>query len=305
MNPSRFQKLVLLPALAAAILVGIMVWPGMMLELRVIAGVAAASLAMHVLALRRLVANTAIAVPDRSPAVFDKRQTALAFAVSHEVRQPLYAIQLAADNARTKLASGGQHGSAEPEIERILRQCDHALEIVQQTCELAQSLAAPTGLVNLAAAVGNVVERYETLLAREGVAVTVNACDDSAAKPLHISQTAFEQVLANALSNAVDSIKRRRSTGWNGKGHIAIRLKADQSTATCHISDNGQGLSDTATQELFEPFRSSKRHAGDGFGLYVSQEIISRAGGQIELRKGRDDGACLIITMPLAPLDLA
>ena len=32
MNLSRFQKLVLLPALAAAILVGIMVWPGMMLE---------------------------------------------------------------------------------------------------------------------------------------------------------------------------------------------------------------------------------------------------------------------------------
>lgn len=303
MKLSLFQKLALLPALVTVILIGIMIWPGMMLELRVIAGVAAVLLVVHGMALRRLVASSPATASTDTPGVFDKRQTALAFAVSHEVRQPLYAIQLAADNARTKLAAGGQYGSPEPEIERIARQCGHALEIVQQTCELAQSLAAPTGLVNLKAAVDAAVERYEALLASEGVVVTVEACDDSAQKPLHISQTAFEQVIANAFSNAVDSIKRRRLAGWNGKGQIAIRLKAGQTTATCSIADNGQGLDDAATHQLFEPFHSSKRRAGGGFGLYVSQEIISRAGGQIDLRNGPDDGACLVITLPLAPLD--
>jgi signal transduction histidine kinase len=101
-------------------------------------------------------------------------------------------------------------------------------------------------------------------------------------------------VLENLLGNAV----KYSPEG----GAVTVEIGRDKDQALIRIRDEGLGVPEPERGQLFERFfRTSvaKPYGGVGLGLYISREIITRMGGDIQLESSGDRGSVFRVTLPL------
>jgi signal transduction histidine kinase len=66
------------------------------------------------------------------------------------------------------------------------------------------------------------------------------------------------------------------------------------------ISDTGKGISEDALQKVFDPFFTTKGEGtGTGLGLWITQGIVERHGGTIQLSSQEGKGTTVEIQLPL------
>jgi signal transduction histidine kinase len=73
------------------------------------------------------------------------------------------------------------------------------------------------------------------------------------------------------------------------------------------IADNGAGIAPENMSRIFEPFFSTKETKGTGLGLWVSQGIVQKHGGEIRLRSSKHTdhhGTCFVIFLPVGAAQL-
>lgn len=101
----------------------------------------------------------------------------------------------------------------------------------------------------------------------------------------------IQQVIFNLVNNACQAIK--------GKGLIQIRSYMDEAHVRVDIIDNGEGISPENLTRLFEPFFTTKaKGEGTGLGLSMSQQILHRFGGRIEVISQLQQGSTFSILFP-------
>lgn len=88
---------------------------------------------------------------------------------------------------------------------------------------------------------------------------------------------ALVQVLDNVVHNACCWLGTLKS----GRARRLV-VKLVPSSQRVVVADSGPGIHDEAQAHLFEPFFSMKA-GGTGLGLYISREVMRRAGGSIAL----------------------
>jgi signal transduction histidine kinase len=208
---------------------------------------------------------------------------------------------MAAENGQAILAQSGPEAvkQAGDKLQRIAEQAILALEIIAQTTKLAQVEQGQSGITDVIASIVRVAERVRPMMDVAGVDIVLGNLEEGVHLVAGLDQVAFEQVLANAIGNAADSIARRRQEGWAGQGIITVTVVRVEHRVRCLVEDNGAGIADRHLQSAFEPFFSTKPASGMGLGLFLSREIIDRAGGEIALRANDGPGATLVIDLPL------
>lgn len=109
-------------------------------------------------------------------------------------------------------------------------------------------------------------------------------------------QTKLEETILNLLKNAVDYSK--------DNGLIEVELKKTKNKAELSIRDYGIGISDQDLPHIFERFfradnaRQNKK-TGSGLGLAIVREIVRKHRGQIQIESKLNQGAIVIVTLPL------
>lgn len=111
-----------------------------------------------------------------------------------------------------------------------------------------------------------------------------------------MSEAAVAQVIGNILDNAI---------AWLGtvtpRGGRKLRIDLDASARTLTISNNGPGVDPLVRDRLFvRPFVTTKEN-GHGLGMYLSAEIMKRAGGSIALVPENEcalEGTGLVVRFP-------
>lgn len=100
------------------------------------------------------------------------------------------------------------------------------------------------------------------------------------------------QVLINVLLNAIQAM----SEG----GVIKIMMGNLGEEVHLTISDTGRGIPEEILPRVFDPFFTTKgEEKGTGLGLWLSQGIIERHGGTIELSSELGKGSTVCIRLPL------
>jgi len=100
------------------------------------------------------------------------------------------------------------------------------------------------------------------------------------------------QVFTNLLVNAAQAIEKQ--------GVIRIRTRHEGSEVVVRISDTGKGMAPETISKLFTPFFTTKpRGQGTGLGLSVSQSIIARHQGRIEVESTPGQGTTFQIHLPV------
>jgi len=100
------------------------------------------------------------------------------------------------------------------------------------------------------------------------------------------------QVLKNLLSNAVESIKKR-------KGEIRLGLEYRKGIIHISLEDNGSGIGGNVSGKLFDEDFSTKS-SGTGLGLFIVKRIVDLHRGTIEFHSS-DSGTRVSLSMPQRP----
>ena len=104
----------------------------------------------------------------------------------------------------------------------------------------------------------------------------------------------LQQVILNVLHNAMDAI------GQDGTIEITSRL--DGNRIVVDFADTGPGLTLDALEHLYDPFFTTKpKGKGTGLGLYVSQDIMMRLGGELVAENRGGGGAVFSLYLPVPP----
>jgi PAS domain S-box-containing protein len=96
----------------------------------------------------------------------------------------------------------------------------------------------------------------------------------------------LRQVFANVIANAVDAA--------GPEGRILIRMRGVPAEelrgagVVIEVLDSGKGISEQASQKLFQPFFTTKGEQGTGLGLWVSMGIMQKHGGTIRIENSSD-----------------
>lgn len=101
----------------------------------------------------------------------------------------------------------------------------------------------------------------------------------------------LRQVILNLVMNAAEAM----SAG----GHLEISIKrlADSKEVLITVSDTGPGIDEQIFPNIFEAFVTNKEQ-GTGLGLTISNEIITRHNGRIEIKNNPQKGASVLIWLP-------
>ena len=112
----------------------------------------------------------------------------------------------------------------------------------------------------------------------------------------------IRQVISNLLVNAYDALPDR------GCLTIVTSRLTEPDRVMLQVVDDGPGIPDEMRARIFEPFFTTKQGTGTGLGLWVSDTIVTKHGGTIEVKSRTEEpdrGTTFEVTLPVVAQEMA
>jgi signal transduction histidine kinase len=112
------------------------------------------------------------------------------------------------------------------------------------------------------------------------------------------------QVISNLLVNAYDALAER---GRLTVETALLETPGETNRIVFRVHDDGPGIPSDVLAHIFEPFYTTKQGTGTGLGLWVSDTIVTKHGGTIDVSTSTDPkshGSTFEVILPVtAPAD--
>jgi PAS domain S-box-containing protein len=220
----------------------------------------------------------------------------LAASIAHEINNPLAAVTnslyLALQDDSLRTDTKMYLRVAEEELQRVSHITTQSLRFHKQSNSAMR--------VDICDIVESVLVLFRHRLANKNIEIQ-SECERGAFVNCFADEV--RQVIANLISNSLDA------TGAGGR--IRVRVKTTGSHTQQRpvgvrivVGDTGHGIPSGVAEHIFEPFVSTKNDTGIGLGLWVSEGIVRKHGGQIKVRSrhgGRNSGTTFRVFLPDKP----
>jgi signal transduction histidine kinase len=269
--------------------------PGQLKALDVLARTAATafSTAALVAELRRMNEQLEHRVSERTRELesANKDLESFAYSVSHDLREPLRAIEGFSEMFRTEFGAS----VAEPGrriLERIWAGARRMNQLIDDLLHFSRCSREPLQClrVGLRELVLQVVQRLRERLGDRRVEVQVGELPDC-----YADQALLEQVLVNLLSNAF------KFTSERDVARVEVGALRQGTAGVYYVRDNGVGFDMRSADRLFGVFQrlhSPEAFEGTGIGLSIVHRIITRHGGRVWADSRPGEGATFYFSLP-------
>ncbi len=214
----------------------------------------------------------------------------MAAKVAHEIRNPLSSISLNTELLNDELI--GYRGADTTEAVDLLRaiagEIDRLSRIVEEYLQFARMPRLDLEQVDLKDLAEQVLKFLSPEFERYNVTSEIDAQDR---RPIvYLDRNQFRQVLLNLLRNSQEAMP--------DGGKVTIRLREEPDGAIeVVVVDTGVGLEPAQTQQVFDPFFSTK-DTGTGLGLAFVQQVVLEHGGEVSCTGQPGRGAAFRIVLP-------
>lgn len=221
----------------------------------------------------------------------------LAASVAHEINNPLQLISdqagLMGDLMEDEKPEAMVHfGAYRQALDKIRTQIGRASTITRRLLGFSRGSDGKPVATDINQAVEETVALFEHEAKRHRIEIVRNYRNGLPTVSSDPAQ--LQQVILNVLHNAMDSI------GKDGTIEITSRLSGDR--IFVDFADTGPGLTLDALEHLYDPFFTTKpKGKGTGLGLYVSQDIMTRLGGELVAENRDGGGAVFSLWLPVPP----
>jgi signal transduction histidine kinase len=197
---------------------------------------------------------------------------------------------------RLRVLKEKAHADLIPDIDAITRSIDAASKRVQDVREYVTSRRGEdfsvvdleellTAAINM---VDFLIERTPTL---NGGLIRIVRRAAGDLPPVSVLPNQLKHVIANLLLNARDAMA--------DGGEVTVETRKTPSFAEISIADEGTGVPEDILGKIFEPFFTTKAN-GNGLGLSMAQDVLSRMRGSISVGNRTPRGAEFVLSIPLS-----
>jgi two-component system, NtrC family, sensor kinase len=204
--------------------------------------------------------------------------------IAHEINNPLEAITnifyLLKNHPSLSAEAQAYADMAEQELQRVSH-------ITHQTLSFYRESKQPIQ-VQLPGLLEDVLELQQRAISTSRITVRRNYVSAAAVTGFPVE---LRQVFLNLICNAIQAmpeggilgVAAREATDWtrNLRGIMVS------------IVDTGQGIHPTVSEQLFQPFFTTKSTKGTGLGLWISNGIVQKYNGRISCRSVRGVRGCV------------
>jgi PAS domain S-box-containing protein len=211
----------------------------------------------------------------------------MAAAIAHEINNPLAAVTnllfLAKETKENPESTRYLLEMADAELKRIAHITRQSLGFYRESNAPAL-MSVSTVLDSVLDLLKNAIKAKHAIVEKQwkaGVEITAVAGE-------------LRQVFSNLVSNSLDAI--------DDGGMIKVRVSPGKQRVRVTVTDNGKGIPPATLRHIFEPFFTTKDAVGTGLGLWISQQIIEKHGGKIQVRSRADGtrrGTTISVVLPL------
>jgi signal transduction histidine kinase len=211
----------------------------------------------------------------------------LAAGIAHEVRNPVAAMRLKAENA---IASGDESRRISA-LQAILQQIGRLDGLLRDLLAMTQPREPKPTEADLRSFLHDAIESHHELAAAKGVTLRAAPVPGAPTAPkFDIDQV--RRALDNLLLNAVQNTPRG--------GTVTVAAAEANGSLHLRVSDTGPGVTGDMRERLFEPFATT-RAEGTGLGLAIAREIARAHGGEARLVSTASSGTVFEIELPWRP----
>jgi two-component system, NtrC family, sensor kinase len=207
--------------------------------------------------------------------------------VAHEINNPLGGLL----NCIYHFKKGKQS----PEKQReYLDLMEDGLKRIQKTVSNLLGFARNPNLERVATDCGELLDRTISLLAYqfEKTQIKVEKTIPRNFPLIHVDKNQIEQVMINIFLNALQAMPEG--------GALKVEAKVRGENVCVTITDTGKGIAGDLLSKVFDPFFTTKGEGtGTGLGLWISQGIVERHGGTIQITSREGTGTTVEIQFPL------
>lgn len=217
-----------------------------------------------------------------------------AYVASHDLQEPLRAIQNFSDRLRTK------HGATLNEegqdyLQRMQNAAGRMRVLIQDLLAYSRvtTKVNPFSLTDLESVAKMVVADLEARLEATGGRIEVGELPTLDADP-----TQMRQLLQNLVGNAL----KFHPVDVAPVVKVYAVTDAPDGMVRIAVEDNGIGLDEKYCDRIFAPFQrlhGQRKYEGTGIGLAICRKIVERHEGTIAVRSKPGEGATFIVTLPV------
>jgi two-component system, NtrC family, nitrogen regulation sensor histidine kinase NtrY len=216
----------------------------------------------------------------------------LARRLAHELKNPLFPLQLTVENlVRARQQSPQQFEEIFQEsASTLLAEIANLKAIISRFSEFSRMPQPQFQRIQLNEVVQNVCRLYQAQLhtsERSPIECKLELAETM--KPIAADPDLLHRALSNLVLNAMDAMP--------DGGCFTLRTRQEGDQSYLEVSDTGTGLTPEECKGLFTPYYTSKEH-GTGLGLAIVQSVISDHGGRISVRSESGRGTTFLIELP-------
>ena len=219
--------------------------------------------------------------------------------IAHEIKNPLTPIQLSAERINRKYAGEVSDDVAlHQSTQTIINEVQHLKRMVSEFSNFAKIPESNPQISDLNQIIMNALHLFHENLPTR-ISLTTDLSKSLPQLPLDSEQ--IRRVIINLVDNSISSIEKKGTLSRifnQGKIIIRTRHVPDLNIICMDVEDNGTGIAPEISDQLFEPYTTTKEH-GTGLGLTIVSQTISDHNGFTRFRNLETGGVCFTIELPV------
>lgn len=216
--------------------------------------------------------------------------------VSHELKTPIAAIRMLADNLRqSRVENEGRRMEYYELISKEGARLSHLIENILDFSRIEERKKSfRLERHNLSQIVSDTASQFKSLVEERAQTISVEA--QEALPEILVDADAIALAVFNLLDNAVKYSKRDTP--------ICVRVQRRDHSLCIEVEDHGAGIPKTEQEKIFEKFyrvhdNGGKKIPGSGIGLTLVREIAQAHNGQVNLQSQLGVGSTFQILLPI------
>ena len=210
--------------------------------------------------------------------------------ISHELNNPLAAIQSYTDNAR-KFLSMNKLTQVDENLCRIIKLTKRMSKISSQLKFFSRKSNQNMEIVSIQKVIQSAIDIVSHKYKKSASAIIIKSQTPGLKARADIIQ--LEQILINLINNAMQAIETQN------QGQVIIHIEQQNQWALIHVDDNGLGIELRNIEKIFDPFFTTKK-SGLGLGLSISARIMDIMNGKLSVYNLPSGGARFTISLLVA-----
>jgi signal transduction histidine kinase len=206
--------------------------------------------------------------------------------LAHEIRNPIAAMRLKAENA---LASGDEARKSSA-LGAVLQQIARLDALLRDLLEMTHTGEPRLRPVNLSAFLQATVQAHREVAEQKGLSLRTET-DQPADRSVQFDPAQVQRALDNLILNGIQNTPPG--------GEVIVEAAKAGDRLLLRVTDTGVGISEDIRARLFEPFVTT-RAEGTGLGLAIVREIARAHRGEVQLAQTQT-GTRFEIELPWQP----